>query len=130
MPFTASDLLLPQSELSQITGALANSGEADPIARVLAECEQTVADYTARYQLTDARRLRLVRGLAPAELYRLAGSTVPPQHQSAKDAAMRELQDIRDGKFPDLAPASVAPATPLHSGAWGSAARIATRDRD
>lgn len=126
MPFAASDLLLSDSEITQITDALENSGENDPITRVLAECEQVVADYTARYQLEENRRLRLVRGLAPAELYRLASGTVPEHHEKARESTMRELEAIRDGKFPDLTPAATQP-TPLHGGAWGSQKRIATR---
>ncbi len=127
MPFTSSDLLLSDSELAQITDALENTGENDPIARVLAECEAVVADYTARFELTEARRLRLVRGLAPAELYRLASGTVPEHHEKMREATMRELEGIRDGKFPDLAPAQTQP-TPAARAKWGSRTRLRSRE--
>jgi hypothetical protein len=48
---------------------------------------------------------------------------IPANHQEAYEAAMRELEAIRDGKF-QLPPADDPPATPAGAGAWGSKCRI------
>lgn len=122
MSFPNTDMLLPDAELSQLTAALANAGVADPIAKVATECGAVVDQYTAGYSLPEDWRDRLIRALAPAELYRLAGSGVPESQQTAWDAAMKELRDIRDGKFPSLSPSTTAP-TPAATGRWGGACR-------
>jgi hypothetical protein len=116
------DLLLQENELNQLTAALANSGVDTPLETVIAEADQKVTDYTSAFQISDARRARLTRALAIWEAYHLVG-VIPANHQEAYEAAMRELEAIRDGKF-QLPPADDPPATPAGAGAWGSKCRI------
>ena len=125
MPFTSTDLSLPDAELSQLVAALANSGVADPVGGAVAEAESVVGQYTARYTVAENWRKRLMRPLAIHALYALLGR-IPDAHQKAYDAAMSELRDIRDGKFPDLAPAATPP-TAAAPGSWGSQTQIAMR---
>jgi hypothetical protein len=119
-----SDLNISQAELDSITAALANSGVPDPIGNVISEQVQKVEDYTLKFKITDVRQKRLVRPLVLFQLYSLLGQ-VSAALQRDYDGAMKELEDIRDGKFPDLAldsppPADLAPA----QAAFGSGRKV------
>lgn len=116
------DLLLPESELVQLTDALRNAGVSVPLDTLVAEALQTVADYTAAYAVPEERKVRLARPLAIKHAYSLTG-LVPENHQTAYEAALRELEEIRDGKFTTL-PAAATPPTPAAGGRWGSAPKI------
>jgi ATP phosphoribosyltransferase regulatory subunit HisZ len=122
MPYSDDILLLPETELASLTSALANLGYTDPVAKVITECDQVVTSYTASYALPQDWRDRLIRALAPAELYRLAGP-VPDNHKDAADNALKELAAIRDGKFTTLPPAVVTPVVTA-TGKWGSKPKI------
>lgn len=115
---TIHDLLLPDNELSQLTNALANTGFDNPLDQCLAEAEATVAFYTSAYEIGEAIRTKWVRRLAIWAAYRLAGP-IPDNHQISYEAAMKELEAVRDGKFSAPA-ASVEPEAPAATGAWGS----------
>lgn len=122
--FTESDLNVSQTEIDELKTALANAGVANALSNTITEQIAKVDDYTLRYQLSDERYRRLARSLVLHRLYSLLGP-VPSGHQVNYAEAMRELQDIRDGKFADLAldnprPDSLAAAP----GRWGSAGRI------
>lgn len=122
--FNQDDLLLPQEELSQLHVALANFGQGDPLATAVAESTATVSLYTSRYVLDDATWRRLMRPLAIWHLYSLVGQ-VPEAHQKARDAAVAELEAIRDGKFP--LPLAGGTTNPGRAGAWGSDFRVSLR---
>lgn len=127
--FVAEDLMLGQETLNELTAACSNSGIADPCASAIQLGVSMVDDYTTKYALTDDRYKRLVRALAVYELYRLAGGGVPDAIEKANTAAMRELEGIRDGKFPDLArKGETAGAVTATKAAWGSVPRVAMRD--
>jgi hypothetical protein len=121
---TAIDLLLPDDELTQITGALENLGIADPISQKCAEVAELFAQYTARYVIGDENAKRLQRPLIIYELYALIGAATETIAAS-KDAALQELRDIRDGKFPNLELAEEQPSSPAGRAAWGSKIKIA-----
>ncbi|MHB8520724.1 MAG: hypothetical protein ACYDH9_08190 [Limisphaerales bacterium] len=129
MTFAESDLNVSQAEIDAIKAALANTGQADAMTNVIAEQKQKVIDYTLRYQLPDDRLRRLIRALVLFEIYGLIGQPVPTQHETKYKEAMQELKDVRDNKFPDLAPASPATVTTTaNPGRWGSGkAQIKTR---
>jgi hypothetical protein len=118
MPFASADLGLPQDALDQITARLGNSQNPDPIDDAIARCSQKVTDYTLRYLLAAERVNRLLRPLVLYDLYsNPALAPVPPGVKDAFDDAMKELTDIRDGRFHDLA--ELAPADPNLSGPLG-----------
>src|SRR5919109_3360835 len=98
MAFVVADLLLTEEKLALLTAALANTGQADPLATAIAEAEATVTRYAAGFPLGEADRKTLVRRLALFNAYGLAGP-VPDEIKKAADDAMSELRDIRDGKF-------------------------------
>ena len=115
---TPSDLLISQDEIDKITEALANDAAPAPIVSVIAEQTRKVQDYTLKHALSEERLHRLIRPLALFQLYSLLGQ-VSPALQADHDSAMKELEEIRDGKFPDLAlavpvPADVASAPARH----------------
>lgn len=101
--FTRSDLLtdISEKELSSITTKLVIDGDPDPVTAAIGRAQATVVRYTERYRLPEEQEKGYVRDLA---LYfcqpRL--QEIPPKRQKAYDQTMRELRDIRDGKFPDL----------------------------
>lgn len=99
-----SDLGLSDDALAAITAQLANASNPDPITNAITRGQQTVRDYTLRYNVEDARVTRLVRCLVFWDLYSnpMMGSGPPKQIQDNYNTAMQELKDIRDGKFPDL----------------------------
>lgn len=98
MAFTPPDLLLTEEKLAQLTAALANTGQTDPLGTAIAEAESTVARYTAGYDLGEDDRKSLIRRVALFGAYAFAGP-VPDEISRAYDKAMEELRDIRDGKF-------------------------------
>ena len=116
------DLLLPEGELAQLTEAMANANVTVPLDTLVAEALQTVADFTEAYEISGSRTTRLARALVIHRAYSLIGM-IPENHQTAYDAAMAELRDIRDGKFSTL-PAAATPPTPAAGGRWGSRTRI------
>lgn len=126
IPFTEADLLsdISSDELDGIGAQLVVFGDPDPIATTIAEQAQKVEDYTLRYNVPLDRAKRLVRALVLYELYARLSS--PPEKRKYKyEEAMKELRDIRDGKFPDLAIEDPPPAgLPKGKGAWGSKCKI------
>lgn len=126
MAFIADDLLvdISQEELDGIAGELVEMGDPDPITTTIDEQVQKVEDYTLRYDVPELRQKRLVRALVLFELYARLQS-IPEKRQKKYDEAMKELRDIRDGKFPDLALEDPAPeGLPEGQGRWGSKPRI------
>lgn len=125
--YTEADLALTQDKLTQLTRAMANRGISDPVLIFINEAVQTVSDYTAAYVLADDRWKRLMRPLALCKIYQSIGE-LPEAVKKAYDDAMKELEQIRDGKFPNLPPAD-PPLVEItsQSGAWGSGTKISLR---
>lgn len=122
---TVHDLLIPDAELSQLTTALANAGVVQPLDDIVAWAEQVVADHSIGYTLAPLRIQGFVRDLTIWRAYTLAGA-VSENQTKAYDAAMRELRDIRDGKFP-LPASTTAPVPAAKSGNWGSNTKLCLR---
>ena len=124
--FTEEDLLadISRKELDGIAKKLLELGDPEPIPVTITEQTQKVDDYTRRYVLTEDRERRLIRALVLFEIYaRLA--SIPPKRQTKYDEAMRELRDIRDGKFPDIAERTeLPPDLPSARGRWGGKEQI------
>lgn len=120
MSLSAEKLLLPDAELTQLKTALANAGYPDAIPTAVTEAEATVARYTGAYSLAEADKDRLGRPLVIHQLYTLIGA-VSDAIQKAADDAMKELRDIRDGKFPGL---DSADGSNSGEGGWGSKPKI------
>jgi hypothetical protein len=126
MAFTETELLvdISQEELDGIAKELVEMGHPDPVEFTIGEQLQKVTDYTVRYELPEERLNRLTRALVLFELYARLQS-IPEKRQLKYDEAMKELKDIRDGKFPDLPLADPTPdGSAASSGAWGSDCRI------
>lgn len=126
MAFTEQDLLvdISQKELDGIAKTLVNQGDPDPITTTITEQVQKVEDYTLRWNVPETRHKRLTRALVLYELYARL-QTIPEKRKLKYEEAMKELKDIRDGKFPDLAIEDPAPAgLPGSSGAWNSSTKI------
>lgn len=121
MPLNRDQFGLSEKVLNELRDALANAGYTEPFTTAAAEAEATVQTYTAAYTLTTAHAERLQRALAVFDLYSRLG-TIPEAVQKACDAALAELRDIRDGKFPGLTAADGG--TSAQTGAWGSRTRI------
>lgn len=124
--FEEEDLLvdISQEELDGIAKTLVTGGDPEPIETTIEEQIQKVEDYTLRYELPDIRAKRLVRALVLHELYSRLG-VIPDKRVRKYDEAMKELIDIRDGKFTDLAIEDPAPdGLPGATGDWGSSEKI------
>jgi hypothetical protein len=137
---TRDDLLadISADELAQIETALATSPVARPnVPQVIAEQTAKVLRYTVRYTLADADFLSLARKLILWELIAAAypgGKAEADTYRRFKyEDAMRELVAIRDGKFPDLTPASGMPTPGVQAaqgGEYGSSTPLASRFAD
>ncbi len=122
MALTKTDLLLKEEELAQLTTALTNAGYEDPIGQAAAEAEELFTRYTSRYVIGSNDAKRLQRALIIGQLYALVGS-VPQGHSDTMKAAIQELKDIRDGKFPMLEVAEGGKPNDF-TGGFGSKPRI------
>lgn len=130
MTFLSTDLLVKQDELDGITAALANATITDPIASAIAQAQAQLEVYTGRYVVPDNWQKKLVRALALHDLYAQIGQ-IPPQRQAAYDAALKELEAIRDGKFPTLEEAEPAPGTlSTADGSYGSETKFNPRSSE
>lgn len=93
---------------------------------VVTSAEKTVDVYTSRYVIDDDMKLRLVCSLSIYDFYKETSAPMPEKRKDAYEAAMRELRDIRDGKFDGAIPvketlqANVSPA----SGGYGGATKL------
>ncbi|HVY69675.1 MAG TPA: hypothetical protein VHH73_07075 [Verrucomicrobiae bacterium] len=124
---TESDLNVSQLEIDQLKAALANNGIANAFPNTIAEQLAKVDDYTLGWEIEDTRFLRLARSLVLHRLWSLTGP-VPPNHQTNYDEAMRELAEIRDGKFPGLKRVDPPPSSLAETAAkWGSTANRFSR---
>lgn len=122
MAFEEGDLLVDigREELEGIARELVEQGDPEPIARTIEEQVQKVEDYTLRYEVPELRGKRLVRALVLFELYARLG-TIPEKRREKYEEAMKELRDIRDGKFKDLKIEDPPPPDmPVGGGEWGS----------
>ena len=122
--FAESDLLLSQKTLEELFRARLNRGLAQPITEVIAEMAGLVRDYTGRYELPADRWRRLVRCLAVHQLLSFPGGTVPESVRQDHEAALRELEEIRDGRFADLLPPNPAASASSPRAAWGGQVRV------
>ena len=122
--FAVNQLGLTATEIQDITEALANDDFADPIGDSIREQSAKVSDYTARYIVSDDRRNRLIKPLVMFDLF-TKKSQLSDSIEKAFNVAMKELENIRDGKFPELLPADPKP-TGLGGGRWGSACKFKT----
>jgi hypothetical protein len=100
---TETNLLseISQEELDAIAKELVNEGDPAPISSTITEQEARMATYISGYTLNANHELQLLRALVLHELYRRLGK-IPEKRKQAYDAALSELRDIRDGKFPSL----------------------------
>lgn len=117
VPFTRTDLLgeISDRELTMLVARVLHAGDANPEVAAIARAQATLDRHAARYALDDDTRKGFLSDLA---LYYLCArvADIPANRQVAYDETMRELRDIRDGKYPDL-PLSDPGAG---GGRWGS----------
>lgn len=121
MALTRDQFGLPEKVLIELQDGLANAGFVEPFTTAAEEAEAVVSSYTSAYTIAAAHSLRLQRALAVYDLYFKLG-TIPESVQKAYDEAMKELRDIRDGKFSGLTDADGGTAN--STGAWGSRTKL------
>jgi hypothetical protein len=121
MPLSREQLGLSEKVLLELRDALSNQGYLEPFTTATDEAAGVVTSYTSAYNLDAQHRNRLERALAVYDLYYKLGS-IPEAVQKAYDEAMKELRDIRDGKFPGLASSDGDSAG--STGAWGSRTKL------
>ena len=128
MTFERSDLLadISEEELAGIAESLVQAGDPDPIATSIAESQAEMQRYIHRYEVAEDWQRKLLRALVLWDLPKRLGS-IPAKRQTAYDASMKTLREIRDGKFPDVPLKAVTPSDiNLPTGRYGSATRINT----
>ena len=128
MTFERSDLLadISEKELAGIAEKLVQAGDPDPIPTSIAENQAEMERYIHRYEVAEDWQKKLLRALVLWDLTKRLGS-IPPKRQTAYDAAMRTLREIRDGKFPDVPLKAETPSDIfVGRGRYGSATRIPT----
>lgn len=123
---TRDDLLIPEDEQQTILAALANSEIVDPWTPAISQAVNKVDAYTAAYVLSADHYKRLVRPIVLWLLYALTGG-IPEAKQKLYEDALKELEQIRDGKFTNLTPAPSTPSDSTHAGNWGSEDKIRFR---
>lgn len=96
---TPSQLLLPPALQARLAAALAAAGVDDGLQTCIDDAAAVVSDYIAGYSLSAARTEGWTRTLAVHRAYLLALVGVPKDLQTAFEAALRELEAVRDGKF-------------------------------
>lgn len=130
MTFDRDDLLadISNKELTALTTRLVEVGSDARVETTIPEAVQRVEDYTARYVVPDGVLKRLCRALVLWEIYKPLAS-IPEKRRQAYDDAMRELREIRDGKFASVYPSRDIDPAPAASGKgrWGSEAKFNTR---
>jgi hypothetical protein len=125
MSFTPDQLLLTPDKAAQLTAALANLTEADPLQLCCTEAEADVTRYTTGYVIAQESLDGYTRAIALWKAYTLAEIGVPEAIQKAYEAAIGQLKDIATGKIPNT------PRTPAEeelpssdTGGWGSRSKI------
>ncbi len=121
VPFTRTDLLgeISDRELTTLVARVLHAGDTDPEAAAIARAQGTLDRYAGRYALDDDTQKDFLRDLT---LYYLCArvADVPPNRIAAYDETMRELRDIRDGKYLDLPVVGDGG----EEGRWGSRERL------
>lgn len=121
VPFTRTDLLgeISDRELTTLVARVLHAGDADPESAAIARAQTTLDRYAARYVLDDDTQKGFLSDLT---LFYLCSrvADIPLNRQAAYDETMRELRDIRDGKYPDLPLAAAGE----DDGRWGSRERV------
>ncbi len=114
MDFQRAHLLISDAEQNSLTSALASAAQPDPIPAVIAEQVARVEAMTSAWQVPEAWLQSLVRALILYQLYcRLGPGQVPTNIQTAYAEAQKDLADIRDGRYRNLAiPGAVPPNAP------------------
>ena len=121
MTFTRADLLadISDAELTPLTEKLVNYGDPDPVATTIAEEQSRMERFIHRYDIEDAWLKNLLRPLVLWSLYKRLGG-IPDKRQKAYDEVMKELREIRDGKFKDIPLKDPLPSdTGAGKGKWG-----------
>lgn len=124
MTFFPMDLFVSASEMEQLQSALINIHQPTAMQDIIDAETARIDDYTLRYEIGDLRYKRLIRALSIYRIYGLLGP-VPENHKAGYDEAMKELENIRDGKFPDLRLRAATAATlAAGTGKWGGQTKI------
>lgn len=125
MAFTLDQLLLTPDKATQLTAALANLTEADPLQLCCTEAEADVDRYTAGYIIAQESLDGWTRAIALWKAYTLAELGVPEAIQKAYEAAISQLKDIATGKMPNTPrPEEEEEAPSSDTGGWGSRSKI------
>lgn len=119
MPLSVSDLLLTPARSAQLDAALANTGVAAPLEKLLAEAEARVDLALAGRAVEAALRTGIVRAFCLQAAYALAGP-VPKDIQSLYDQAVKLVDTVAQSSDPAEEGSALA-------GAYGGEERILMR---
>ena len=124
-PIVEADLLtdISQVELSVRATALLQTGQTDPITSCIADSLGIIKMYADPYLLNEDVLTRIWKLLTISGLYNRL-DVMPDKRQKERDWCMKTLEEIRDGKFPNLLIDAEVEATLGASGSWGSATRV------
>ena len=122
MAFTTSKLQLTDEKLTLLETANKNAANPTPLTTACAEAESMVNDRTSGYDISANWHDRMCRAIAQFELWKNAGP-IPDEVQKAHDQALKDLDDIREGKYPLLAQSDTGGS----QSSWGSADKIKPR---
>lgn len=99
---TTSDLLMTEAQLAAFTAQLASADQPDPLAVICEEESARVDLVCAAYELPAPWVRRIARALAIFAIYSRTAQEIPKQVRDGYDEAMKDLTDIRDGKYGNL----------------------------
>jgi hypothetical protein len=126
MAFEETDLNVSQAEIDDLKAALANTGTTNAFVNAMAETEQKVRTFTSARTVPEETLQRLWRVLVLYALNGLVGP-MPPYRKEAADKADKELEAIRDGKFPQYPLITSSDLSVPVIGAWGSGTKVELR---
>lgn len=127
--FVRADFLADMSakELDALSTKLVVGGDPDPLTNAIARAQQTVDLYAGLWNIGVDWEKRLISAIA---LYEIVSRLNGPDNDRklAYEAAMKELRDIRDGKFKNLTQRDPLPAV-INPGTLGTGFGFGSQDK-
>ena len=124
-PIVEADLLteISPAELAVRAKALIQTGQTDPVTSCIADSLGIIKMYADPYLLDADVLKRLWKLLTISALYNRL-DVMPEKRKDERAWCMKMLEEIRDGKFPNLLVDAAVEATLGSGGTWGSATKV------
>jgi len=117
--FIADNLQLSADKAAQFTAALATTGDATPLQTLCDEAAADVARLTTGYVIDTTSAFNFIRALAIYKAYTNSGTPVPSPVENSFKAVQLELQEISQGKRPNLPKAATTSQAGISGGSGG-----------